>query len=126
MEPTLNYADIRCLKIIQDHLRGDRRARGQCMESGTMRRTDSTTMIADVRDPHEEKAEAGIPIATGKTIARHRGIEVEAVPPTSVVLRIVMLYSREFLLNGLRKTLATPFPLLADLPPIPTRSYHKC
>lgn len=115
MEPTLNCADIRCLKIIQDHLHGDQRARGQYMESGTMWRTYSTTMIADARDPHEEKAEAGIPIAIGKITARHRGIEVEAVPPTSVVLRIVMLYSRGFLLNGLKKMLAAPFPFLRIL-----------
>ncbi len=92
MEPTLNYADIRCLKIIQDHLHGEQLARSQCMDNGILWRTGTTTMIGGVRVPHEEKAEAAIPIEIGKTIDHRRGIEVEVVPHTLVVLQIAMLY----------------------------------
>ncbi|KUJ07261.1 uncharacterized protein LY89DRAFT_742909 [Mollisia scopiformis] len=95
----------------QDHHHGHQQARGKRMES------DRAIMIGSARDPREEKAEVAIPIEIEKTISHQRGTEVAAVPHTLVVLQIAMLYSREYLLNGHRKTLAAPFPLLTDLPP---------
>jgi hypothetical protein len=98
MDSTLNYADIRCLKIIQVHHNEDQQAaRGQCMEKDIIWTIDSMNMIGGVRAHLEGKAEVAIPIVIGKAINHLYGIAVAAALHTLADLRIAMLYSRGYL-----------------------------